>query len=97
MHCCFMILRDSIACHEKGLHVYQAAQAEDAFRYFRGGNKTGKAILDFREDGQTSVDLDPGDCYTSRVSTKSVGLTKVVLKISLLECCRGPFLMIHSS
>lgn len=59
------------------LQVGQAAQAEDAFRYFRGGNNTGKTVLDFREDGQTSVSLDPGDCYTSRVSTKSVGLARL--------------------
>ena len=49
------------------LHVDQASQAEDAFRYLQGGHYTGKTVFEFIEDDQTSVSLDPGDCYTSGV------------------------------
>ena len=43
------------------LHVYQASQVEDAFRYLQGGNNTGKTVLEFREDDQISVGLDTKD------------------------------------
>ena len=43
------------------LHVYQASQVEDAFRYLQGGNNTGKTVVEFREDDKVSVSLDSKD------------------------------------
>ena len=55
------LARESQISSPRPLHVYQASQVEDAFRYLQGGTNTGKTILEFREDDIISVSLDTSD------------------------------------